>query len=205
MVYNANLTTGAIGSLSSDSGWFSNGAFDALIDANGNRIRSGQAYVDATAPLRYAFTPTDNRITRVYGRLCEFTGTSGQRCTDSNMFEIQKIPPPPPIPATAGDGWYDCQDPNTGKIVWYAPDESVAGSNTTWSYTCGSDNNPAGDTKSKSKVSGNVAPSGSAGCWCYDVQPPTITSMAATPSTWTNQDVSITAAAGDLTYGGAPF
>lgn len=63
-------------------------------------------------------------------------GTAAARCTDSNVFDIIKLPPPPPIPETAGDGWYDCQDPNTGKLIWYAPDESVAGTNQTLSFAC---------------------------------------------------------------------
>lgn len=101
--YAANLTTGAIGALENDTNWFSNGNFDTLIDANGNRIRSGTAYDTNSAPLRHALTPTNNKITKIQGRLCEFVNTSGSRCTDSNVFEIYKLPPPPPIPETAGD------------------------------------------------------------------------------------------------------
>ncbi|MFB0964565.1 MAG: hypothetical protein QMC36_02550 [Patescibacteria group bacterium] len=63
--YLANVSTGGIGALESDTNWVANGSFDTLIDANGNRIRSGAAYDANSAPLRYAFTPKDNRITKV--------------------------------------------------------------------------------------------------------------------------------------------
>ncbi len=120
IVHHANLVSGAIGAVESDTGWFSNGSFDPII-IDGVRIRSGSEYEAVSAPLNYAFIPKNDRITKIQGRLCEFVGTSGQRCTDSNIFSIHKLPPPPPIPETAGDGWYDCQDPATGRIVWWEP------------------------------------------------------------------------------------
>lgn len=172
---------------------------------NGNRIRSGVDYDANSAPLRYGFTPKDNRITKVQGRLCEFVGTSASRCTDSNVFEVIKLPPPPPIPETAGDGWYDCQDPNTGKLIWYAPDESVAGTNQTLTFACIPDGVGNGEPKSRAKISGTIAAAGSAGCWCWDDQSPTISSITATPGTWTNQAVNFVGVAGATDTGGSPY
>lgn len=132
-------------------------------------------------------------------------GTSAARCTDSNVFDIIKLPPPPPIPETAGDGWYDCQDPNTGKLIWYAPDESVAGTNQTLSFACIPDGIGTGEPKSKAKISGTIAAAGSTGCWCWDNESPTISSITATPGTWTNKPVNFVGVAGSTDTGGSPY
>ncbi len=146
-----------------------------LIDVDGNPIRSGPAYNAESAPLRYEFTPTMEKITVLTMRICEFYGTSDQRCTDSNEFIIKKLSPPPPIPETIGDGWYECQNASIGTMTWYSANEGVPGTSLTpLEFSCSPDGTGSGEPRSKAKISGTVAPAGTTGCWCWDNQPPTI-------------------------------
>ncbi len=176
-----------------------------LADVDGNPIRSGAAYDAESAPLRYEFVPTMDKITVLSMRICEFYGTADQRCTDSNDFSIKKLSPPPPIPESIGTGWYECQNATTGNITWYSPDESIPGTNQTVVSNCSPDGVGNGEPKSKAKISGTVSPAGTSGCWCWDDQAPTISSISVNPSTWTNQPVTVTGIASSLDTGGAPY
>lgn len=70
---------------------------------------------------------------------------------------------------------------------------------------CSPDGVGAGEPRSKAEKSGNMDPAGSEGCWCWDNESPTISSITANPTTWTNQPVSFVGTAGNIGTGGSPY
>ena len=93
------------------------------VDVNGNRITSGSVYDAATAALRRSFTPPNEQVTDVQARICEFSGTSAERCNLSSIYTIIKVSPPPPASVMGGNGWYPCQYtyPGVGLLSFVDP------------------------------------------------------------------------------------